>query len=573
MNEKNLAPKEFKNPYINLVYKVWFYGYDMRFSLFACYLAFIVAQIIHSIGPFAFGKSIDLLQQFNNQLLDDVLVWQGISVGAVLLFWAFHGPARIFERKISLKLTQNLKIMLYDGLTNMPLKWHLDHHSGDTISREKKATIAIKNFSNDQFIYVETIIKFVVSIAFLTWIAPLIGLLSFLSCLIAMGVVLFYDKTLIPLYSKQNEIDNRASGMLFDYLSNITTIKTLRLGLVTKNKLQDELNKMWPVYDKEVVLNEMKWFWMNTILTVVQSIILITYIAWELYYHSKIPIGTVVMIFRYQTELSDVFGNLSYHYSDLVKMNSDLSGLNTITNDIIEHQDKIYRFSIKTKKNPEIDQNWKKIAVENLTFSHLGHDSNENTKIFDNFSFIFNRGEKIALIGQSGAGKSTLLKILATALQPQEGHLIVDENKKFKSLHPLSELITLIPQSPEIFENTIEYNLTLGLEVSSEDINKFIKIACFDSVLEQLPDGLNTDMREKGLNLSVGQSQRLALARGLIAARNSSIILLDEPTSSIDQETEEKIIEQILLTFPDKTIIATVHRLHLVEKFGRVVKI
>lgn len=566
----NSTSKQLKNPYLNLVAQVWYYGKECRSSIIVYYIAFILAQTIHDIGPYAFGKSIDILQHFSRDKLNDLLFWQAISVATMLFFWLFHGPARVLERTVALKIVQNLKLSLYEGLTKMPLKWHLDHHSGDTISREKKATVALNKFASDQFLYIETIVKFIVAIGFLTWVAPLVGVLSLISCFLAMSVVFYYDKILIPLYHQQNEIDNKASSTLFDYLSNITTIKMLRLGALTKNNLSVKLLSIWPFFKKDAVVNEVKWFWMNTILVVVQTIILITYIAYEIYDDAHVPIGTIVIIFRYQWELSDVFYTLSAHYSDLVKMNSDLLGLTPILNALREHQSKILLLeNLPSHQNLEINKNWQEITIKNLTFSHNTHQIMGS---FKDFNFTFKRGEKIALIGSSGAGKSTLLRILSTALEPQSGSLVVDE-KHFSTLLALGSIITLIPQSPEIFQNTIEFNLTLGLEKSQEELASIIKLACFDSVLINLPNGLQTDMREKGLNLSVGQSQRLALARGLLAAQESSVILLDEPTSSVDQNTEETIITQILEYFPDKTIIATVHRLHILSKFDRVVTV
>ena len=106
-------------------------------------------------------------------------------------------------------------------------------------------------------------------------------------------------------------------------------------------------------------------------------------------------------------------------------------------------------------------------------------------------------------------------------------------------------LSTLIPQDPEIFDNTIEYNITAGLSHRVEDVEIAAEIACFSKVLARLSDGLQTDIKEKGVNLSGGEKQRLALARGVFAARDSSLILLDEPTSSVDPVNEAEIYRNL----------------------------
>lgn len=132
-------------------------------------------------------------------------------------------------------------------------------------------------------------------------------------------------------------------------------------------------------------------------------------------------------------------------------------------------------------------------------------------------------------------------------------------------------ITTLIPQEPEIFENTIAFNITMDLEATSEELQKVMMLSGFAPVLETLKNGLATDIREKGLNLSVGQKQRLALARGLFAARFSSFILMDEPTSSVDLPTEKTILSGIIDEYPNATLVVSLHRLHLLPKFSRII--
>ena len=153
---------------------------------------------------------------------------------------------------------------------------------------------------------------------------------------------------------------------------------------------------------------------------------------------------------------------------------------------------------------------------------------------------------------------------------PDHAQLVIDD-VSFNTLEPLQAITTLIPQDPEIFENTLAFNITMDVNADSADIERAIQLARFDKVLTTLPEGLLTDIREKGLNLSVGQKQRLALARGLFAARYSSLILMDEPTSSVDLPTEKEILSSVINAFPEAAIIVSLHRLHLLPKFDRII--
>lgn len=171
------------------------------------------------------------------------------------------------------------------------------------------------------------------------------------------------------------------------------------------------------------------------------------------------------------------------------------------------------------------------------------------------------------MIGESGSGKSTLLSVLR-GLYPVEPQIEIHrENHVYHSLQALFDKVTLFPQDPEIFENTIRYNITLGLPVGEDEIVKACEAASFQEVVLQLPKQLESSIKEKGVNLSGGQKQRLALARGILAAQGSDIILMDEPTSSVDPKTELIIYQRLFELVKDKVMISALHRLHLLVHF------
>ncbi len=551
--------KKMRNPYFSLIRSVWHHGKPWHRSIIGYYLAFIIAQGFMSLSPYAFGKTIDLLQHFSPNLFWNVIFWLVFGVALVPLFWLFHGPARVVERKVGLKIQQRFRITIYEQLTKLPLKWHQDHHSGNIITRVNRAATALHTFAEDQFIYIETIVKFIISIGFLMWISLPVGLISLLSCMLATTVVILFDRRLIPLYESENEIDNHVGAVFFDYISNMTTVLTLRLGELTRSNLLHRIMSVWPFFNKEAVLNEVKWFSMGIALSVTQSLILIGYIVLTLHQADGILIGTVVMIFRYQWDLSEVFYNLSAHYSDLVRKDTDIRGLQPVLDDIEQ--------LAHTPAGASLASHWHNIKISSLNFRHASHSSRGT---IHSISFTLKRGEKIALIGTSGAGKSTLLNILSGLYTPQSVQMTIDDIP-FDSLEPLHTITTLIPQEPEIFENTIVFNITMDLDAQPSEIDEVVNLAGFSHVLATLPLGLDTDIREKGLNLSVGQKQRLALARGLFAARFSSLILMDEPTSSVDLATEKTILSGVIDNFPSATLIVSLHRLHLLPKFDRVI--
>jgi ATP-binding cassette subfamily B protein len=207
------------------------------------------------------------------------------------------------------------------------------------------------------------------------------------------------------------------------------------------------------------------------------------------------------------------------------------------------------------------------------------------------------RGRRYALVGPSGAGKTTLLRLLAGLDAPTAGVLSIDgealpaaataavvgervpsagglpSDAGGMAAMParLRHLATLIPQQAEMFDGTLAENLLLGAGRTPERIEAALHAACADRVVEGLAQGLDTRVVEGGANWSGGQRQRLALARGVLAAAGTSLLLLDEPTSSLDPETEARVYQRLFAHFPDAALVSSVHRLHLLDRFDEVI--
>lgn len=209
---------------------------------------------------------------------------------------------------------------------------------------------------------------------------------------------------------------------------------------------------------------------MNILLIPVQSAILVGYIMHSLNLSGTIMIGTVVMIFRYQWELGAVFFELSMHYGEIVKMDTDVKSVQPIQADIEQ--------LAHLPQGASTARHWHTLNIRELNFHHAQHDQTQ--RIFKQVGLTIQRGEKIALIGSSGGGKSTLLNLLCGLYTPDQVTLTID-GMTFDSLEPLQAIATLIPQDPEIFENTIAFNITMDLPTPPEEIHAVIKLAGFSA--------------------------------------------------------------------------------------------
>jgi ABC-type multidrug transport system fused ATPase/permease subunit len=182
------------------------------------------------------------------------------------------------------------------------------------------------------------------------------------------------------------------------------------------------------------------------------------------------------------------------------------------------------------------------------------------------------RGEKIALVGPSGGGKSTLLKVLSGMLAAQSGNVLASDGKTY-SLDDVADISILIPQEPEVFSESVRYNLSFNEEFPQFELQRALEICRIDHLLEKLSHGWDSTLEEAGLNISGGERQRLALARGVLRVPGKDILLLDEPTSSLDPLTEKQIFGNILHEFRNLTVVTACHRLALVPMFDTVVYI
>lgn len=201
------------------------------------------------------------------------------------------------------------------------------------------------------------------------------------------------------------------------------------------------------------------------------------------------------------------------------------------------------------------------IKMENVDFSYT-----PNTPILKKFSYVFEAGKKYALVGPSGGGKTTVMKLASGFLSAKGGKVSVDGfDLTTVNLSTFYSNIGYLTQDPQIFDGSIRENLMQGKMVNAQesDIVEALKKAQCEFIFD-LPEGLNTEIGERGVKLSGGQKQRLAIAK--IFLKNPHIILLDEPTSALDSFSEEKISQAFHNLFEGRTVLIIAHRLQTVKE-------
>ena len=214
-----------------------------------------------------------------------------------------------------------------------------------------------------------------------------------------------------------------------------------------------------------------------------------------------------------------------------------------------------------------------KTALEAINFKNLdfNYPSRPEQHALSNFSLTIKPGETVALVGPSGAGKSTVFQLLLRFYDIQQGEIMINgQNIAQVEIHELRQHIAIVPQETSIFAASVLENIRFGNpDATDKDIKIAAKAAAADEFIDQLPDGYDTYLGERGLRLSVGQRQRIAIARAIL--KNAPVLLLDEATSSLDAESEQLVQLALERLMQNRTTLVIAHRLATVLKADRIV--
>lgn len=555
--------KTWKNPYFSMMGMAWKYAKGIRKQFLTIYGMFAMSNIIDALNPVIWGWFINELQRKGSGVIESTWMYALAYFALWILDWAFHGVARVQERRLAFGISKNYLDEMYYKALHLPVKWHQDNHSGATINRLRKAYEALRSFFQDGFRYLHAFSKFFFSFAAMIYFAPFYGAIAVLMGCFIIWVIYKFDKPFIAHLKEQNEKEHIVSSTLFDSLSNIITVITLRLEKRMEKGLRKKVSDVLPPFIKKVIVNEWKWFVVDFCILLIYITVLVGYIYQNYQPGQIFLIGGLVTLMSYVSRFTSVFHDIAWLYNQIVRFDTDIK----TAQNIIDAYDQQHL----PDSTESLPGDWEKLIIKDLNFAHQAiKDQKSVTRGLKDVSITLKRGKKIALIGESGSGKSTLLALLRGLYPAKPGVKMSIDDMEHESLDILSNHVTLFPQEPEIFESTIEYNINLGLPCEKEEMLRICKQVRFKEIIGQLPDGLATDIKEKGVNLSGGQKQRLALARGVLAAKDSHIVLLDEPTSSVDPKTELMIYGQLFKEFEDKVVVSSLHRLHLLKLFDYV---
>ncbi|NBD22121.1 ATP-binding cassette domain-containing protein [Aquabacterium fontiphilum] len=531
---------------------VWRHAQGVRARWVGAASLLVLSQLIKLLAPWMAAQAINTIQQGGAQALQQAAWWIGGIFGVYVLSWSTHGPGRVLERSVGVKVRQSLSNDLFHRLSHAPLAWHDRHHSGELQHRVAQASHALGDFAQNQYIYLQNAVNLFGPLVALATLSTLTGVHAMIGYLVVALVIWRFDLRLTALVAQENHADRRYAATLLDFLSNISTLMSQRFQAHAQRLLGRRLQAVFAPLQRNILITEFKWCAVD-LLSVALTWSLVVAYAW----HTRdaggtLLLGSVFMVYEYANRAGGVIGAMAANFQNLARIRTDYTSC-----DVIREAPRAPH-----EAGMPLDD-WQRLDVVDLRYTRPDGGG------LSGITFQLERGDRVAIVGPSGAGKSTLLRVLAGLYEPTHGHIEVDGVAPLGMRH-LGRVTTLIPQEAEVFEATMKENIAFDQDVPDALLEEVARISALDDVLAGQPLRWETPVVERGANLSGGQRQRLCLARGVLAARHSAVVLLDEPTSALDPLTENQVLSQIMAAFPDACVMASLHRMSLLTHFNKV---
>lgn len=450
--------------------------------------------------------------------------------------------------RVGLKALLRVRTEIYTHLQRLSLKFHDSSRSSDSSFRVAYDSQAIQTIYNRGLSGVfSSLLTLIGVFLIMLWMDPLLTLVSLL---ILPAVILTIRFFAVRIREQSTHIQERESSVLDIAQEGLRSIRMIHAFNREDHEIHQFTSKA-----RESLRASLK-FNMTSIISSLVAASLMAIGTAAMYYvgahhvlNGTLSIGDLVVFAAYLTSLYAPLESLTYTAWALEGATAGAKRCFEILDrpdDVPEPQSPV---PLKETKG--------EIVFQNVSFGYTP----ETPRILSDISYAFPPGKTTAIVGGTGAGKSTLLSMIPRFYDPTDGEIFLDDIP-LKSLlkFDLREQISLVLQDTLLFSTTVRENIAYGCpNATEEDIIAAAKMACADEFIRQLPQGYASQVGERGGHLSVGQRQRIGIARAFL--RNSPILLLDEPTSALDPQTEKSIMDTLYQLMADRTTLIVTHRI------------
>ena len=522
-------------------------------------LATIACAVVSLLCAFAFPR----LTQY---IIDDVIYAGDTSQlnNAILLLIAafflrdFFNSIRIqvnnhFEQNVVFDMRREV----YARLQRLPLQYYDKRASGDLMTRVIEDVNAVERLlidGTEQGTVSIISILGVLTILFIT--NPLLAGVAMIPIPLLIIGAMWYTLTAHNRYRKQRQASSAMNSLLMDNLQGVREIKAFGKEKHEDNRFTDRAEAM-----RQGTLTIMRaWAFYNPTMSFVAATGtgLVLWIGGEQIMNNQMSVGELVAFLFY----------LALFYEPISK----LHGLNQMLQSARAGGERVFDILDSTEERKNLDKLKllpNKVRGE-VRYNAVHFDYNKDKTTLKDINLLAKPGEMIALVGPTGAGKTTLINLLPAFYETSHGNITIDgENIANISLESLRKNISTVSQEPFLFNGTVGENISYGnLNANQNEIIEAAKAANCDQFINDLPEGFDTKVGERGVRLSVGEKQRISIARALL--KDSPILILDEATASVDTATERLIQQALERLMSGRTSFVIAHRLSTIRNADQI---
>ena len=463
----------------------------------------------------------------------------------------------IFAR-VRFHAMNRLAVSVLEHLHDLSLRYHLERNTG-AISRDlERGTQSISSILNYMvFNIVPTAAEFLlVALILFSQYGSLFAGIIFFSVIFYVGFTLMLTEWRMHFRHEMNALDSSANGRAMDSLMNYETVKYFNNDKLEITRYRDTMG----LWEEAAVKsqNTMSILNFGQAAIIALSVTGIMLLAAQGVVDNELTLGDLVLINTMMLQLFLPLNFLGVIYRSLKYALADMDMVIKLLRRPVEIVDSSDASALEIKQ-------------ASIEFRHVGFHYNVDRRILEDISFKLEDGEKLAIVGPSGAGKSTIARLLFRFYDIDQGQILISgQDIAGVTQQSLREAIGIVPQDTVLFNDSILYNIQYARpDASFEEVREVARLADIDRFIEALPEGYDTVVGERGLKLSGGEKQRVAIARVLL--KDPAILVFDEATSSLDSQSEKNILGALTRISRNKTTLVIAHRLSTVIDADRII--
>jgi len=547
--------------------RIFPYIWEYRGRVLIALLSLVFSKMAIVGIPLVFKEIIDILDQIDKS---SVIVPASLFLlyGVLRLTSSLFNEVRdaVFAR-VRFRAMRRLSNKVLTHLHKLSLRYHLERRTGNVVRDLERGTNSISQILNYLvFNIVPTFAEFIlVAFILLGRYEVKFAFITFVTVFIYIGFTLMVTEWRMHFRHKMNALDSESNGQAVDSLINYETVKYFNNENFEVNRYDATLSSWEDAAVTSQTSMSILNFGQGAIIAVGLTLIMLN--AGQGVVDGKMSLGDLVLVNTMMLQLFIPLGFLGIIYRMLKHSLADMDMVFKLLDEDLE---------IKDAKDAKV---LKHINGE-IRFDHVNFSYQEDRKILHDISFTVKPGEKLAIVGHSGSGKSTLARLLFRFYDVTDGRILYDEQDISQvTQSSLRQAVGIVPQDTVLFNESILYNIEYAKNGSSkEEVIHAAKLANIHDFIDSLPEGYDTAVGERGLKLSGGEKQRLAIARVIL--KGSPILIFDEATSSLDSKSEKVILEALSSVAQTHTTLVIAHRLStitdsdeiLVMDAGRIVE-